>query len=286
MFEIILESKEGYQLHFNQLGGAYSIKAIEGLSPATALINTNQNALIDGATFNSSKVQIRTMNIAFSIDKDPERSRIEAYKVLRPKEPVRLYYKSSARDIFIDGYVQSVNVTHFEPKQTLTVTIVCPAPFFKKAQEIINTISAVEPSFHFPFASLETPKELIFGVITDVPSVIVVNDGAVDTGLTFEIYASGSVSDPKIYNYKTQEFFGLDIDLVAGDLVTIRTGQGEKTAVLLREGLETNVFNLIVEGSTWLQLPAGGARFIYTIDSGLEDQIDITIKHYDMYEGV
>ena len=286
MYELILESKEGYQLHFNQLGGAYSIKAIEGLSPAAATINTNQNALIDGATFNSSKVQMRTMNIAFSIDQDPEQNRIAAYKVLRPKEPVRVYYISDRRDVFIDGYVQSVTVTHFEPKQTLTVMIQCPFPFWKKAQEIVNYISAVTPTFHFPFASLADPGELIFGIISDLPSVIVVNDGAVDTGLTFELYASGSVSDPKIYNYKTQEYFGLDIDLVEGDLVTIRTGQGEKTAVLLRQGVETNIFNLIIEGSTWLQLPAGGARFIYTIETGLADQLDITIKHYDMYEGV
>ena len=285
MYEVILESKEGYQLHFNQIGGAYSIKAIEGLSPAAALINTNENALIDGATFNSSKVNMRTLNIAFSIDKDPEQSRIAAYKVLRPKEPVRMYYVSNARDVFIDGYVQSVNVTHFEAKQALTVMIVCPAPFFKKAQEIINYISAVTPAFHFPFSSTAEPQ-IIFGMISDVPSVTVVNDGAVDTGLTFEIYASGNVSDPKIYNYKTQEFFGLDIDLVAGDLVTIKTGQGEKTAVLLREGVESNVFNLIVEGSTWLQRPAGGAKFIYTIESGLENQIDITVRHFDLYEGV
>ena len=57
MYKLILQNEDGLQLEFNNLGGSYNITNITGLSPAKATINTNQAALIDGAIFNSAKVQ-------------------------------------------------------------------------------------------------------------------------------------------------------------------------------------------------------------------------------------
>ena len=285
MYNLTLESKEGYKIEFNQIGGAFSVVAITGLSPAEATINTNENALIDGSTFNSSKVNMRTFNIGFSIDRDPEQNRAKVYKVLRPKELVKIYYKSDLYDVYCEGYVQAVTVSHFEMKQTVTAIILCPFPYWKKAQQIIDSVTVVRPLFHFPFASTEEP-EIVFGVPMDTPTVTVYNGGAVETGLVFEIVAYDTVSGPKIYNYSSQEFFGLDVEMVAGDQITVKTGQGEKTAVLLRNGIETNIFNLILEGSTWLQLPVDGAVFTFTVESGSAGKVEIAVKHYDLYEGV
>lgn len=285
MYNIILENEDGDQLTFNHIGGDFQIIDVDGLYPPTATINTNQTALVDGATFNSSKVDMRTMNIAFSIEQNAEKNRIEVYKVLRVKRPVKFYYKSEMRDVFINGYVESVTVDHFAQKQTVTLSMLCPFPYFKNAEEVVNEMSAIASMFHFPFHSTSTPQ-IVFGSYDPNAVIYVPNLGMLETGITFELYAKDAISNPKIYNYQTQEFFGLDFDMVAGDQITISTGQGEKWVRLLREGVETNIFNYISEGSTWLQLPAGGAAFVYTIDSGMMSQLVIQIKHYDIYEGV
>ena len=84
---------------------------------------------------------------------------------------------------------------------------------------------------------------------------MVTNKGTAETGLTIELYASGIVHNPKVYNYVTQEFIGLDGFMRAGDLITITTGVGEKSIKLTRNGVASNAFNMIADGSSWLQLP-------------------------------
>ena len=72
----------------------------------------------------------------------------------------------------------------------------------------------------------------------------------------------------------------------AGDVIIITTGRGEKSVTLLREGVETNLFNYLMEGITWLQLEVGGSAFVYEIGSGLISDLLVTIKHRDLFEGV
>lgn len=285
MYNLTLENENNNQLVFNQIGGSYTITDISGLSPADATINTNATALLDGAIFNSSKVNMRQLLINFVIEENAEANRLEVYSVIQPKKPITVYYQSDLTDVFINGYVESVNVGHFEPKQSVTVSILCPSPYWKNAQEVVNELKSVIDLFHFPFASTEEP-ELVFGEIDPMTHAIVINNGTVETGLTFELYAMATITNPKIFNYTTQDFIGLNFTLQPGDLITINTQQGQKSVTLLRNGVETNIFNSLMKNITWLQLPSGGAVFVYTVDDGLMTNLTVTIKHYDLYEGV
>lgn len=426
MYKLTLINEDSLQLEFNNLGGAYNITNITGLSPAKATINTNQAALIDGAIFNSSKVQMRTINIAFTIEERVEYNRLFVYYVLRPKKAITVHYQSNVLDVSINGYVESVNVTHFDKKQKATVSILCPSPYWQSALEVITEMSAVDNMFYFPFASeggknlltypyyqtsrtavgltytdngdgsitidgtntssstqafvcrsrtsetFTLPKgtykltgginsqkrvvinyqgsngvvtlaassgnpvtfvvtdqianiplqvgiytaagasydnvtfypmiyyatyaddtwqpydygEIVFGEFSSETTAIVQNFGGIETGLTFELFATDSITNPKIFNYQTNEFIGLNFSMEAGDHITITTGIGNKTVTLFRNGQYTNLLNYLMQGSTFLQLPNAGGIFIYTVDSGLIADLEITIKHYDLYEGV
>ena len=427
MYKLILQNEDELQLEFNTLGGSYNITNITGLSPAKATINTNQAALIDGAIFNSSKVQMRTINIAFTIEERVEYNRLFVYQVLRPKKPITIYYQSNTLDVSIKGYVESLNVGHFDKKQKATVQIVCPSPYWQSALEVINEMTAVENMFYFPFASeggknllpypydsttitkngvtftdngdgtvtvngtataytdfacqsridTKTPYmladgayivngcpegggtstyrvlvgitengawktiaadggngatfaynsnmgnlgvviaiykgatlnnvtfkpmirytnmddswqpydygEIVFGEFSSETTAIVQNFGGIETGLTFELFATDTVSNPRIFNYQTNEYIGLYFTMEAGDQITITTGTGNKAISLFRNGQTINIFNALIYGSTWLQLPSAGGIFVYTVDSGLIADLEITIKHYDLYEGV
>lgn len=284
MFNMIFENKDENRLQFGA-GSPYTITEFQGLNPPTATINTNTAATLDGALFNSSKLQMRSINVAFAIEENAEENRLAVYKVVQSKLPLRIYYQSDYLDIFIDGYVESVNIGYFDRKQIVTVSVLCPFPYFKGAQEVINELSAVIKRFHFPFASTAA-KELVFGEIDPITSVEVDNAGSVQTGLTFQLYAKKAVSNPKIYNYETNEFMEVNIDMQAGDLITITTGQGNKTITLLRDAVQTNIFNLLSKNSTWLQLDVGGGIFVYQVGTGNITSLVVTISHYDLYEGV
>lgn len=286
MYKLTLENERGNQITFNELGGAYTIEQIQGLNPAPATINTSEVALLDGQHYNSSKLQMRTLSIAFAIERDVAESRIYAYKVCRPKHKIRAYYVSETRDVYIDGYVESVEVTYFDMVQVCTVIILCPMPYWRVAQAIVNEMSNVTPLFHFPFASTDTPNELVFGSIDPLASVRVPNDGEAETGLIIEFNAFGTVTNPKVIDYETNEFIGVNYTMQAGDLITINTQAGEKSVTLLRDGVTTNIFNTLMQGITWLQLPFGGGVYAHDATADEMGALVINISHYDLYEGV
>ena len=285
MYKLILEDELHNQIVFNELGGAFQITDIQGLNPPSADINTNDVALIDGQTFNSAKLQMRTINLAFAIDYEAERARMEVYRTVHSKKPIRLYYQSEYRDVYIDGYVQAVDISYFEMKQICTVSILCPQPYLKAAQEMIDEVTAVVPMFHFPFASTADP-ELVFSVFDATSHKLIENDSGIDTGMVIEWQAIFQVTNPKLYNFDTGEFIGLNMSLQKGDKVTISTAPGNKTVTLLRNGVESNIFNALMKGSTWLELRPGINDFYMEIRTGNLTNITTTIKYQLNYEGV
>lgn len=285
MYNLTLTNDNGNQLEFNQLGGPFTITEITGLNPPEATINTNTTAIMDGARFNSAKLNMRTINIAFAIEYDAPQNRLEVYKVIQSKKHITLAYTGEVVDVTIDGYVQSIDIAYFAMKQIVTVAILCPFPYFKDAQEMIDDLSSLINDFHFPFSSTASPQ-IVFGHIESVNNVNVVNSGTVEVGMTIELYAMASVTNPKIYNYITNDYIGLDFEMQTGDQITINTTAGNKTVTLLRNGVTTNLFNYISQGSTWLQLEVGGNEFVYTVDSGSVSSLSVIMSHNDLYEGV
>lgn len=284
MFNMILENKDGKQLLFGA-GSPYTITEFQGLNPPKATINTNTTATLDGGMFNSSKLDMRNINVAFAIEEEAEKNRLAVYNVVQSKMPLRIYYKSEYLDIFIDGYVEEMDISYFAKKNIVTINVLCPFPYLKGAKEIINELSAVKPKFHFPFAS-ESEGELIFGEYDTLSSATVENAGSVVAGLTFELFAKETLSNPKIIDYFTAKFMEINIEMQAGDLITITTGQGNKTVTLLRDGVNSNIFNLLTKESSWLQLDIGGGIYAYEVGTGRMIDLEVTIKHYDLYEGV
>ena len=203
MYKLTITNYQGASMEFNKLGGPYTISEIEGLNPPKANINTTTSALMDGGRYNSAKAEMRVLQIAFAIEYKAEEYRLAAYNVLQVKRAVTIAYKSEKIDVFIEGYVQSVNNEYFAAKQIMTCEILCPSPWWKTAQEIINSFSLVTPRFHFPFASVASPAELIMGEIGNKPILTIRNEGTVATGMQIELYARAVVENPKIINYLT-----------------------------------------------------------------------------------
>lgn len=284
MYELILENKVGDQLTFAQ-NSPFTITEIQGLNPPSATINTSELALIDGAKFNSAKLNMRSMNVAFAIEYQAAKNRLEVFKVLKSKQYVKLYYNGQYRQVMIEGYIESIDISYFEMKQIVTCAILCPSPYFMEAQEVINELQNIIGSFHFPFASTEEP-ELVLGYISNEIGISIENDGDVDCGLIIELFANQPVSNPKVFNYVTGDFIGLNYSMQEGDLITIDTRKGQKSVTLLRNGVETNLFNYVIKNSTWLQLSANGDTFVYEADGDYNGALNVTFKHYNLYEGV
>lgn len=284
MYELILENATGDQINFSQ-NTAFTITEIQGLNPPSATINTSQIALMDGAKFNSSKLNMRTINVAFAIEYAAAKNRIEVFKVLKSKQWIKLTYNGQYRQVWIEGYIGSIDISYFEMKQIVTCSITCPSPYFKGAQTIVNELQNIISAFHFPFSSTEEPQ-LVMSYYSEDLGIEIENDGDVECGMIIELYARADVSDPTIYDYISKEFIGLKYDMEEADLITIDTRQGQKTVTLLRDGVESSLFNYVIQNSTWLQLPPNGSTFVFDVGSGSVADLSVTFNHDNLYEGV
>lgn len=282
MYTLIVENERGEQLELTH-NTAYSIIDIDGLDFPEATINTTKTATADGTTFNSSYVNERTIIITMAVNGPAEKNRINLYKYLKSKKPVRLYYKNGMRDVFIDGYVQKLDVGHFEEKQTAQATIICPGTYFNKVEESVIDFSSVESLFEFPFSIEEAGIE--FSTLKLGEQKNIINGGDVDTGVIINLHAIGLVLNPKIYNVETRESFILDLEMSEGDVITINTRQKEKTVVMVSNGIENNVIGKMRKDSSWFQLLPGDNIFTYDADE-FPENLTCTFTFIEQYGGV
>lgn len=283
MFNLKLKNRKGDTLEFNN-NSPFTVSEITGLSSSSAIINTSEIALVDGAKYNSSKVNMRTINLAFYIEREAAKNRVEVYKVLKSKQWVAIHYSGDYRNVYIEGYVESINIDHFAMKQIVSVSVLCPFPYFKDAQTIINELSNIISAFHFPFA-IATERPIPFSYIEAIPSTTIINEGDATCGMVIKLYARGKVKKPKIFNYVTHDFIGLNVEMQMGDMIIINTQMGNKSIQLLRNGLYSNIFNSLMKDSKWLQLDAGENVFIYEVEEGVSF-LDVRFIYTYLYEGV
>lgn len=293
MFTFTIENRNGDQLKLTQDEQHYQIIGIEGLNPPNALIRTSTVAGMDGSKFASSKLEERNVVITVKINGDVEQNRLKLYRYFRTKHYCKMYYKNTSRDVYIEGYVETIENDLFQQGQTMQISVICPDPYFNSIDEIVNDISKVLGAFEFPFAfgadgvidPTDTDPAIEFSTYDDDRMVNIHNGGESVVGLTIEMSAIGDVVNPTIYNVDTRESFGLNLTIMEGDVVRINTNSGQKSVTLTRDGVTTNQINKVLRQSVWLTLAMGDNQFTYTATTGLES-LFVVFTHRTRYEAV
>ena len=281
MYTLIVQNKYGQQLELTH-NPAYTVYNIEGLDPPDAQINTTHNAGYDGSVFNSAYEKERTIVITMTIESPAEVNRIALYRYLKTKFPVRVFYKNGTRDVFIDGFVQAMQIGFFQRKQVIQITIFCPHSNFSGTVSTAQDFSTAQPLFEFPF---EIEEPIPFSEIVTGLEKSIINAGDVDTGVMITIDAIGEVTNPKIYNVDNSTFMILNVSMVAGDTIRINTRQGEKSITMRRAGVETNLIGSMQRNSSWFSLVPGDNIFTTAADDGVENMM-VTFTVVDQYQGV
>ena len=281
MFELKVENKYGQILDFTN-NGNYTISSIDGLEPPDGIINTTRSAGDDGSIYNSSYVDNRVITITLAINQPTEINRINLYKYFKTKYPVRVYYSNDTRNVFIDGYVQTMPIGFFDKKQIAQITIFCPKPYFRGIEDELINFSNVEALFEFPF---EIEEPIPFSELSADQEKNIINYGDVETGALIVMKARGALLNPSFYNVETNQYFSLNISLEQGDEIQINTIKKEKSVYLISNGVKTNIVGNIKNGSTWFQFKPGDNLFITTADSSPEN-LETYVVISDQFEGV
>lgn len=283
MFTFIAQNKYGEQLEISH-NAAFSIVNISGFDPPDSTINATHFAGADGAVYNSSYMNPRTITITLAINGPAEENRLALYQYFKSKEPVRLYYRTDTRNVYIDGFVQSFTVAYFDKKETAQIVVYCPRPQLLQAgPEQENIADMTGPLFEFPFAIEE--EGIPFSEAVEEMTITVINYGDLETGVKIRIHARDAMTNPKIYNENTGEHLFINYSMQAGDDIEVNTIPGEKSVTLIRGGVETGILGAMAAGSSWLRLVPGMNSIIVTADSGAAEMV-ITFDTIAMFEGV
>lgn len=284
MYKAQVENVNGNRIELTGHEEQYQVVSISGISPGNAQINTSTIVGLDGAKFNSSKMNTREIGIIIRLNGDVEENRNLLYQYVPAKEKCTFYYKNDRLDVMIEGYVQSVEVDLFSVSELMQITILCPGYYFRSIEEIEKDISKRSPAFEFPF-SINYDEPVIISELT--PSLVTnVENPASETGAEIEILFNQDAEGIRVQNAGTGEYISLVYNFLPNDRVVIDTNKGQKSVSMLRNGVIYNIFTAVQSGSTFLQLRSGQNPMTYLVEGGNDGAADVKFKFYTKYRGV
>lgn len=290
IYYFILENQSGEQINMTTTAKQYMTSKIDGLNPPAGTISTSTYAGMDGSYLNNAFIEKRNIVISFQMRGiDIEKRRHLLYRVVKPSRYIKIYYKTAGIDVYTEGYVETCEVSNFDALTSGQISIICPDPYWYSTVAIYAYYSQVTGAFHFPFPESDAPFSL--GVYSTTDNIIIQNDGD-ETGFTIRIEASSDETVPEIaavtptiYNADTGEYLQIKGDILKGDVITITTKTGNKTVTLTRNGVDSNIINRLVSGSTWLSLREGKNTFHVQAVRGVKN-LKVTLMHRNAYLGV
>ena len=287
LFSASIENSTGNVLKLTGKEPVYQVIDIQGLNPPAAQINTSTIVGLDGAVFNSSKLQTRNLVLTVKINGDVERNRLNLYSYFRTKEWCRFYYSNGSLDVSIEGYVDTVECNLFTNAEIAQISIVCPYPYFRSIYEVSQDFSNVLKKFVFPF-SINIDEPVVISEIDDSGIVKIFNSSEAETGFVMYVNFLDSASSLEIINTFTGDDFKVTYSFLENDSMIIDTNKGRKSINLIRSGAVTNLFSALQTGSIFLQLLPGINTFNYKVSGSVEnnDDVRILLKYYNIFRGV
>ena len=289
-FTLILENLSGEQLNITTTANQYMTSKIDGLNPPAGTISTSTYAGMDGSFLNNAFIEKRNLVISFEMRGiGLEKRRHALYRVVKPSRYIKVFYKTAGIDVYTEGYVETCEISNFDTLTSGQISIICPNPYWYSTSAVYAYYSQVTGAFHFPFPKSDAPFPL--GVYSTTDNIIIQNDGD-ETGFTIRIEASSDETVPEIaavtptiYNADTGEYLQIKGDILKGDIIMITTKTGNKTVTLTRNGVNSNIINRLVSGSTWLSLREGKNTFHVQAVRGVKN-LKVTLMHRNAYLGV
>lgn len=250
----------------NPYPSEFAIESIEGLEPEKANINSTENQVYDGASFDSAVVPIKpiTINLKFlPKDGNIERVRHKCYNYFQTKKLVKLQIDTDERSTYIEGYVESNLPTIFSDSEGSAIALECMDPYFKDISDRSYPLVGTEGSFEFPFSNNDLINPiLVMGTIWNEQSRLIYYYGDVETRMVIKITFSNDINWISVVNNSYDQQITINLNKVKskynnftitdGDYLIIDTRYGKKTMKLYHSGIEYDAISgLDIDNLDW-----------------------------------
>lgn len=262
---------------------------VDGMTSAATDISAIVIGGIDGDQINNIQAQPRGMVFDLRIKQhvNVEDAKRQILNIVKLKQKCTLIWTQNNRTVTIQGVVDSVVMPRFVNDVTMQFSIHCGVPYWEDLEDTVSEISEAINLHYFTDVAgdmLYFPEDGIpFGEYDFSRTRSYTNHGDVAVGMTIEIIAYKTVTNPIIYN-QNGDFFGVgygskSLTMNAGDTLVINTQKGAKSVYL--NGVSQ--LDKIKPQSTWLQLEAGENEFSINSDDEDVDNMVFTITYKQRY---
>ncbi len=237
------------------------LEGVDGLDPVKASLSGSGYAGKDGALFQSSKREIRSLSIFiafaqnFVTTKAPD-LRATLYAYFMPKTAVTIrFYMGEELTVTALCRVEKTSSNMFSRNPGAKIDLVAFDPDFLDLEETSDGYATVE----------DTDQETI------------AYQGTTETGFRIDVSVDRELDQITFYLTNpdgTLRSLDVTYDMIAGDILTINTIRGDKRVEILRSGISTPILYAMSVQSSWLELFPGenlirgyaiGDAILYTV---------------------
>lgn len=262
---------------------------VDGLTRSATDISSIIIGGIDGDSINNMQAQPRGIVLDLRIKNgvNVETAKRSILNIIKLKQKGTLEWTQNNKTLTIQGVIESVEMPRFNDGVTMQISIHCDMPFWTDLNEILTEINQFKDLHYFtsdPYGMLYfVPDGIPLGEYDTSRTRTFTNGGDVEIGMTIEVLAFKTVTNPIIYD-QNGNFFGVgygtkQLVMNEGDKLIINTVKGEKSVTL--NGV--NQLDKVKPQSTWLQLEAGQNEFSISSDDEDVDNMTFTLIYKQRY---
>lgn len=286
MKDLVFKNKNNQQLSLIHNTDKFILKSAEELHGVDLSFAENESPYVDGSRVDNVRTMPRGILLTFALCGDIDESREYFKSFIKSKQVASLIEtKDDGNEITITGIAKIPPYTHMERSTTIQLELYCGQPYWEDVEYLIETISDVVDLLYFPttgipFGKINESSEVIgrpFGEISLSKEDTIFNDGDTIVGMTIEIVALSSVTNPKISCSTGEQngwFMKVNVAMKTNDVIEINTTKGQKSITYNGNNTVNGVPILSLlefNGKDWLQLETGENTFNVSSDDEIFD---------------
>ena len=256
----------------------FGLLAYSGFDAADYDVKMSAGGSSNGGYITSARLDSRTLGIKFDFgghNAEALRQRLISFSAPDRELTVTATRGKIRRTITGQAIDFQISETNRFVPSTVTLSILCPDPYFKATEVIFQNAALVTPMFRLPCSF-----PCLLGIESSTGSIAFFNSGDAPADMVAELIAYGDLTNPRIINDTNGKSIQINGSMSAGDKLTISTVRRQKTAKI-------NGSRCIINPSSQFSdfLAVGTNNLRYTSDEGSSD-IAANIQCTALYLGV
>lgn len=256
----------------------FELLAYSGFDSADYDVKMSAGGSSNGGYITSARLDSRTLGIKFDFggyNAEDLRRRLISFSAPDRELTVTATRGKIRRTITGQAIDFQISETNRFVPSTVTLSILCPDPYFKATEVISINAALVTSMFHLPCSF-----PCVLGVESSTGSLTFDNYGDAPADMVAELIAYANITNPRIINDTNGKSIQINGMMSVGDKLTISTVRRRKTA-------QINGIRCLIDPSSQFSdfLAVGTNNLRYTSDEGSSD-IAANIQCTALYLGV